>query len=221
MTGYSRYTGEPGAASDPFRLDLTANPHFSALYLEAEPETGYIRDRNVFRDGIDIEDQASVIVRYRGGLLLTYSLNAFSPREGMRVVFNGNAGRLEYYQFDKTHGGKLENDEGHAAPAAVAAPRLLTEQTFIRVYPHHGHAYNVPATAGPGGHWGGDPLMVRRLFFSDGNADPLGRLAGHEQGAASVLVGAAANASLVSGRPVNLNDLATLRPAALHLHELV
>ncbi len=220
LTRYPRYTGEAGAARDPFALDLGANPHFRALYLEAEAETGYIRDRNVFRDGIDIEDQASVLVRYRNRMLLTYTLNAFSSREGMRAVFNGDAGRLEYYQFDKTHAGKGENDEGHAVTGSDTSGRVLTEQTFIRVYPHHASAYNVPAVAGRGGHWGGDPLMVRQLFFSGSSVDPLGRLAGHEQGAASLLVGAAANESLTSGRPVILSDLFPLRPEARHLHEL-
>jgi predicted dehydrogenase len=221
LTRYARYTGEAAAARDPFALDLAANPHFRALYLEAEAETGYIRDRNVFRDGIDIEDQAGVLVRYRNGMLLSYTLNAFSPREGMRAVFNGDAGRLEYSQFDKTHLAKGQNDEGHVVAGAQGEHRLLTEQTFIRVYPHHAPAYNVPAIAGPGGHWGGDPLMVRQLFSSPADANVLGRLAGHEQGAASLLVGAAANESLASGRPVNLADLVTLRPGVRHLHELI
>jgi len=221
LTHYQRYTGEAGAARDPFALDLAVNPHFRALYLEAEKETGYIRDRNVFREGIDIEDQASVMVRYRNGLLLTYTLNAFSPREGMRAVFNGDGGRLEYYQFDKTHSSKGENDEGHEMNGEDGGPRLLTEQTFIRVYPHHAPSYNVPAMAGPGGHWGGDPLMVRQLFSNGDQADKLGRLAGQEQGAASLLVGAAANESLATGRRVKLSDLVNLRPGVSHLHELV
>ncbi|HEY0864928.1 MAG TPA: Gfo/Idh/MocA family oxidoreductase [Lacunisphaera sp.] len=220
LTRYPRYTGSAAAADDPFALDLAANPRFRALYLEAEAETGYIRDRNIFREGIDIEDQASVIVRYRNGMLLTYTLNAFSPREGMRAVFNGDRGRLEYYQFDKTHTGKPENDEGHEGAPDENGTRLLTEQTFIRVYPHHEPAYNIPAVAGPGGHWGGDPLMIRHLFSEDAPADPLGRVASHEQGAASLLVGAAANESLATGAPVLLSRLLNLRPYARHLHEL-
>ena len=52
-----------------------------------EAVTGYLRDQNVFRDGIDIPDQMSLNVRYRTGEVLTYSLVCFSPREGMRVTF--------------------------------------------------------------------------------------------------------------------------------------
>jgi hypothetical protein len=53
-----------------------------------------VRDRNVFRDDIDIEDTMAVLVRYRNGVLLNYSLNAFSPYEGYRVAFAGDHGRI-------------------------------------------------------------------------------------------------------------------------------
>ena len=220
-TRYARYTGEAAAQGDPFAIDLATNPHFRELYLAAEPETGYIRDRNVFRPGIDIEDDLSVIVRYRTGMLLTYTLNAFSPREGMRVVFNGDRGRLEYYQFEKTHAARAENDEGHlVASNGSAEHRLDTERTFIRVYPHEGAPHDVAAEAGPGGHWGGDPLMVRHLFSPQRASDPLGRVAGHEQGAASILVGAAANRSLAAGRRIALGELLPLQPATARLSDL-
>ncbi|MBL9204685.1 MAG: Gfo/Idh/MocA family oxidoreductase [Opitutaceae bacterium] len=220
-TRYPRYTGQDAARGDAFAIDLSANPHFRDLYLAAEPETGYIRDRNVFRPGIDIEDDLSVIVRYRSDVMLTYTLNAFSPREGMRVVFNGDRGRLEYYQFEKSHGTKSESDEGHSpSDNGDSEGRPDTEKTFIRVYPHFGSPYSVAAQAGPGGHWGGDPLMVRHLFGGNGASDALGRVAGHEQGAASILVGAAANQSLVSGRRISLSELVSLKPGARRLSEL-
>lgn len=222
LAGYARYTGVPAAAGDPFALDLDRNPRFSSLYRAAEAETGYLRDRNVFRDGIDIEDHATVVVRYRTGLLLTYTLNAFSPREGMRVVFTGDRGRLEYYQFAKAPAARSGNDEGHSPggngqPGADAGP-VLTEQTFIRVYPHFAAPYFVPASAGSGGHWGGDPIMIAHLI--GGGRDPLGRSAGPEQGAASVRVGIAANASLAAGTAVRLDDCVPLRPEARQLSEL-
>jgi hypothetical protein len=47
------------------------------------------------------------------------------------------------------------------------------------------------------------------------------RSAGHEQGAASLLIGAAANQSIASGQPVDLDDLLHLKPAALRLSELI
>lgn len=53
-------------------------PHLFA-YLEAEHEDGYIRDQSVFGDGISIEDDMSVMVRYKNRATMTYHLTAFSP----------------------------------------------------------------------------------------------------------------------------------------------
>lgn len=221
-TVYPRYTGEAAAAADPFRLDLAANDRFKALYLAAEDETGYIRDRNVFRAGIDIEDNISVLVRYRGGALLTYTLNAFSSREGMRVAFNGDRGRLEYYLFEKSNPGKRENDEGLAEPAERngAAPRHATERAFIRVYPHFAAPYDVEVKLGPGGHWGGDEPMWRHFFSAQPPADDFGRDAGPEAGAASILVGVAANRSLAQAAGVRLDELIALAPGVRALSGL-
>jgi Predicted dehydrogenases and related proteins len=221
-TVYPRYTGEAAAVSDPFRLDLSSNERFKALYLEAEDETGYIRDRNVFRAGIDIEDNISVLVRYRGGALLTYTLNAFSSREGMRVVFNGDRGRLEYYLFEKSNPRKRENDEGFLSSAEKksAGPRHATERAFIRVYPHFGAAYDVALTLGRGGHWGGDEPMWRNFFSANPPAEMFGRDAGPAAGAASILVGVAANQSLAQGATVRIDDLIPLAPEAKTLSQL-
>ena len=214
LTRYDRYTGQAAADTDPFRLDLAANDRFKDLYLAAEDETGYIRDRNVFRPGIDIEDNASVLVRYRNGALLTYTLNAFSSREGMRVVFNGDRGRLEYYLFEKSNSSKRETDEGHAAEESCPPSRHATERAFIRVYPHFGAAFDVDTPLGPGGHWGGDEPMWRYFFGGNPAPDALGRDAGPQEGAASILVGVAANRSLENGRMVALDELLPLERAA-------
>ncbi len=221
LTTYPRYTGEARAKSDPFAIDLSENAHFKELYLKAEQETGYVRDRNVFRAGIDIEDDVSVLVDYRNGMTLTYALNAFSPREGMRAVFNGDRGRVEYHLFDRSNGLQAVNDEGHAAePAVNGSAGPAPEQSFIRVYPHEGKAYELAAQTGPGGHWGGDPLMIRRLFSDRKEPDELGRLAGPEQGAASILVGIAANESLKTRMPVRIDSILSLRSDAHTLTQL-
>ena len=68
----------PQAQNDPFALDLSADETLRGLYLEAEDETGYIRDRNVFGENITIEDTMHVIARYRNGVMLSYSLIAYS-----------------------------------------------------------------------------------------------------------------------------------------------
>jgi len=79
-----------------FALDIAADPAFKSLYLDNEAHDGYYRDRCVFRPEIDIEDTMNVIVSYRKGTTLSYSLNAFNAWEGYRIAFNGTKGRIEH-----------------------------------------------------------------------------------------------------------------------------
>lgn len=219
LAAYPRYTGEPRAKDDPFRLDLDESESFRGLYRAAEAESGYLRDRNVFRDDIDIYDQMSLNVRYRTGEVLTYSLTAYSPREGMRVTMNGDRGRLEYHEFIGTHMNravrpgdfKIEDKPGAEA-----------EGESIRVYPHFQSSYLVPLPPATGAHGGADAVLCHSFFSPDASAtDPFQRFAGHEQGAASILVGIAAVESIKRNVPVNLADLVPLVPAATKLSELV
>ena len=219
LTAYPRYTGEPAARNDPFRLDLDESETFRKLYRAAEADSGYIRDRNVFREGIDIPDQMSLNVRYRTGELLTYSLTCYSPREGMRVSFNGDRGRIEYQEFTGTHlnRGVREKDFKPGAKSGAEA-----EGESIKVYPHFKPGYTVPMPPATGAHGGADTLLCRHLFSPDAPAvDAWGRAAGHEQGAASILTGIAAVESIRRNQPVNLVELVPLRPEARRLSELV
>ena len=217
LTRYPRYTGEPAAANDPFRLDLDESEVFRRLYRAAEAESGYLRDRNVFREGIDIPDQMSLNVRYRTGELLTYSLVCYSPREGMRVSFNGDRGRLEYQEFTGTHlnrGVREKDFKPDSKPGAEA------EGESIRVFPHFKPSYLVPVPPAAGAHGGADTILCQHLFAPAG-ADGWGRAAGHEQGAASILTGIAAVESIKRNQPVNISELVPLRPEARRLSELV
>jgi predicted dehydrogenase len=219
LTKYPRYTGEPAAKDDPFRLDLDESESFRKLYRAGEADSGYIRDRNVFRDDIDIPDQMSLNVRYRSGELLTYSLVCYSPREGMRVSFNGDRGRIEYHEFIGTHMNRAVRPKDFRLDDK---PGAEAEGEWIRVYPHFKPSYLVPVPAQAGAHGGADEIL-NRAFFGPGRtaADPLGRFAGHEQGAASILVGIAGVESIKRNQPVNLTDLVPLRPGAKKLSELV
>ncbi len=218
LTTYPRYTGHPESARDPFRLDLDDSEVFRQLYRAAEADSGYIRDRNVFRDDIDIPDQMSLNVRYRTGEVLTYSLTAYSPREGMRVCFNGDRGRIEYHEFIGSHmnrGVRPGDFKVETGPGAEA------EGEWIRVYPHFQPSYLVPVPPGAGAHGGSDAILCHSFFAPDAaSSDPWGRLAGHEQGAASILVGIAGVESIKRNQPVNLSDLVPLRPDARRLSEL-
>lgn len=215
-TKYDRYTGAAEAADDPFALTLDDDSS-KGLYLDAEAETGYIRDQNVFRDGIDIEDTMSVLVRYRTKALLTYSLVAYSPIEGYRVSFTGDRGRIEYSEMHKSHIIRGQSDTELGEEQAEGSGYRLN----LRVIPMFSDGYDVPISLAGGGHGGCDPALQEQIFSSQAPAEHFGRNAGQEQGAASVLIGSAANRSIASGRSVCIRDLCPLKAEATKLSELV
>ncbi|SJZ44929.1 Oxidoreductase family, C-terminal alpha/beta domain [Pilibacter termitis] len=197
---YSRSYGSAAAKEDPFSLDLTSNEELRELYLNAEEESGYIRDRSVFSDDISIEDTLAVTVQYENKAVLTYSLNAYMPYEGFKVAFNGSKGRIEMTIIEKSYvnaGGKKE-DEG-----ALAFQE-------IKVFPMFLAPYIVEIETLEGGHGGGDPILLNDLFGTP-EIDPLNRQANHLDGVKSILTGIAANQSIASGLPVKIKDLQTYK----------
>lgn len=95
---YSRSRGSDVAARDPFALKVNpdTDERLIGLYYNAEHEDSYYRDQSVFSDGISIEDNMNVMVRYQNNVVMNYCLYAHSPWEGYRVCFNGTKGRLEF-----------------------------------------------------------------------------------------------------------------------------
>jgi len=206
---YARYTGVPEAENDPFALLLTSKEALRGLYLEAEAETGYIRDRNVFGEPITIEDTMAVIVRYLNGALLSYSMVAYSPWEGLRVAVTGTKGRIEM-DIEES----IIHLLGDGQAAEARASKGPFKQARLRVFRMFGEGYDVPVPVGEGGHGGADPLMLEQLFSPSAPADPYGRAASHIDGAASVLVGIAANESMRTGKPVMIDELFPLASKA-------
>jgi predicted dehydrogenase len=199
---YARYTGVPAAANDPFALFLTSKPTLQGLYLEAEAETGYIRDRNVFGEPITIEDTLAVTARYSNGVLLSYCLVAYSPWEGLRVAITGTKGRVELdIEESVTH---LLADRQAAEVVASTGP---FKRARMRVFPMFGQGHEVEVPAGEGGHGGADPVMLEQIFSPTPPPDPYHRAASHVDGAASILVGIAANQAMRTGQQVRIDDL--------------
>jgi predicted dehydrogenase len=197
---------DPGPASgDPFALDLTADPRLKELYLDAEHEDGYHRDRDPFGEGVTIEDNMSVLVRYDDRALLTYSLHAHAPWEGYRVAFNGTEGRLELDVVEK------EWSDPEAAPTLGKGARRLGEGACrtrgerLVLQRHWEPARELEIPRGSGGHGGGDRLLLDDVFRGTA-ADPLGRRAGLPDGVRSVMVGVAANRSIETGRQITLTE---------------
>ena len=217
-------------AGDPFALDLAADPQLKGLFLDAEHLDGYHRDQDVFGSGITIEDNLSVTVGYRGGTAMSYSLVAHSPWEGYRVAFNGTEGRLELEVVERgavsaertTSGlGAGGKDRPVLDPSATEA-----ERTGQRLRPHGSRLVlqrlwsqpeEVAIPEGAGAHGGGDAMLLDDVFRG-AQEDPLGRQAGYRDGVRSVIVGAAVNESLATGRAVHLDDYGELLRDALLGH---
>jgi predicted dehydrogenase len=197
---YARYTGSDAAREDPFALFLDRSAALRGLYLDAESESDYIRDRNVFGEPITIDDTMTVTARYRNGALLSYCLVAYAPWEGLRVAITGDRGRLEMDIVENVTHLMQDSERATASKGAFRAAR-------IAVHPMFGPAYDVEVPSGEGGHGGADPVMLAELFSPSPPPDPYGRAASHIDGAASLLVGFAANESIRTERLVHTDDL--------------
>lgn len=197
---YYRATGNPAAKGDPFALDLAKSPGLKAMFLDGEKEDGYLRDQNVFGDGISIEDTMNVLVRYKNGAQMSYSLHAYAPWEGYRIAFNGTRGRIELDQMERSY----INAGGGSISEGVSHSHRIT------VFPHWEKPYAVEPPKAVGGHGGGDMPLLEDLFARKKPADPLHRAAGHLDGARSILTGIAANRSFETGQVVAVDSLLAL-----------
>jgi len=192
---HERCHGCPERAACTFYLDLAADPAFKELYLDNEKHDGYFRDRCVFRPDIDIEDNMNVIVRYRSGATLSYSLNACNAWEGYQIAFNGSKGRLEHQIVEQSFAA------GATLPAGVEQDAVRTRIIPLRAKPEE-----IEPWTGAGAHGGGDAVMLAEVF---GTAEPdkYKRAADERSGLYSILIGAAANRCFGSGQAVKIADL--------------
>jgi hypothetical protein len=192
---------------DPFALDLGADPRLAGLYLEAEGVDGYLRDRDVFDEGITIEDNLTLAVGYAGGPSLSYNLIAHSPWEGYRVAINGTEGRIDIEVVERSWvpatksvvDPSLQRDETAADDSArPEGERILLQRLWEP-------PQEVPIEGGDGGHGGGDAKLLNDLFRTPAE-DPLGHRAGYLDGIRSVIIGVSGNESLRTGAPVTTAD---------------
>ena len=180
----------PYAKTCEFYFDATLDENHRKLYLDCEDVDGYYRDRCVFADEIDIEDSVSVNVQYSGGAVMSYSLTAHSPYEGMSMILNGTEGRMEI-----------------TSKGLGSLGYELNEARNIKIYNRLGEEikYNIPQKSSAG-HGGADDEIRDRLFRNKDAADPLGQMADLRAGMMSIGIGMAANVSMKENRRVNLNE---------------
>ena len=206
---YSRARDNAYAAKDPFALHIgneEKDARLRQLYYDAEHEDGYFRDQSVFGDGIDIEDNMGVMVRYANNVVMTYSLNAHSPWEGYRVCFNGTKGRLEFNVVEKAFVEAHQEDFSAPGMREMEGDKKSLVPMII-FQPHWGKPQVIDFDEGPrSGHGGGDARLLKDLFVG-ADDDPLGRAADFHDGANSILTGISANISMKTGLPVKAQEL--------------
>jgi predicted dehydrogenase len=185
---WTRCKGCPHAGECEFYLDISKSEWLFSLYEAPSAEDGYFRDACVYREDIDIYDTMSAAILYENGVQVSYSLNAYLPIEGYHLAFNGTHGRIEVRMYEK---------QAFDAPEDRDEILVLgTDRSVERIWVEHG----------PGGHFGGDPLLHRSLFEPEAE-DPLRQRAGARAGAMSVLTGVAATRSAETGLPVEIGPL--------------
>jgi len=184
----ARCKGCAHAGECEFFFDMGADPALDALYEGPSAADGYVRDACVFREDIDIFDTMTAAILYENGVQVSYSLNCFMPIEGFHLAVNGTKGRIEVRMYER---------QAFDAPHGLDEILVLgTDRSVERITVEHG----------PGGHFGGDPLLHQSLFVPDAD-DPMNQRAGARAGAMSVLTGVAAMQSADSGLAVHIADL--------------
>ena len=204
-----RYHNNQEAKGDPFAFSLDENERMRKLYLEAEHEDGYIRDRNCFGEGITIEDNLSMIIKYKNRAVMTYNTYAYAPWEGYRCVFNGSKGRIEINVVESGYNPLGEPINKAADDTNGTNGQYIqggVEDAKIVVYPLFDKPYVVDVVKQEGTHGGGDIIMLRDLLLGD-QPDKFKRAASIRDGGNAVLVGVGANHSMESGMPVKVQDL--------------
>ncbi len=164
--------------------------YIKKMYFDAEPADGYMRDQCLYAD-TDIYDNMSVSVQYSKGALMSYTLTAFNPLEGVKYAITGTQGRIEGMSVHAAGLGSSENQ-------------------YVRLYKYGGERIEYFPASAAGSHGGGDKRMLDRIFRGVKDGDPLGYMAGSRDGAMSVLLGAAANISVKENRPVYVPGMTTI-----------
>ena len=193
---HTQCRGCPYASQCKHYWDITKNPTLTKLYVENEQYDGYKRDGCVWDEKIDIFDKMTALIKYENGIQVSYSCTTYSPYEGYRIAFNGTKGRLDAWVKESQPWEEPEQDE-------------------IQVTDNFGQREIIAVPHGTSGHGGGDDILRNRIFRDPNAPDPYRQAAGLRDGVMSILIGIAARKSADSGRPVEIEDLTSLKPQAV------
>lgn len=204
---YERYTGVPEAANDFFALDLDSSSDLNkGLYRNAESDSDYIRDRNVFGEGITIEDTLGVVTRYENGVIFNYTLVAYSTYDGLKATITGTEGRIELEESFSPH-------IASRVDGKIVSKRAEKHHLSLQIHPMFSAPYEVEIPEGGDGHGGGDQ-GITRASFSSTSAGESADLPTVYDGAAASILGIAANESMETGKSVDCGDLLSLKSGA-------
>ncbi len=197
-----------------FHWDMTESKFMMDLYADHEKHDGYIRDKCLWREEIDIYDKMSAQIKYANGVLVNYSLTTYSPYEGMRIAFNGFDGRIDAWDgipWRKEE--KMKQSDLHEQE--MSQDETSTNFEEILVMDNFGEYEQIRVARESGGHGGGDQRLQDRIFVDPSADDPLKHAAGSRDGAMSILIGIAARKSIEENRTVQIEELTDLKPQAI------
>lgn len=208
---YDRALGSEEAKNDPFAMRMEEDETMHSLYVDHEKHDGYQRDRNVFNEDIEIEDDVGALVRYKNGAIMTYHLTAYSPWEGYRVMFNGSRGRLELEVVESAYRTPEQIEIGPGSIHGTRAPPNAGEPR-ISLHPLWQPPQEIKVDFSHEGHGGGDKRLLSTIFGplpgDKVDENPASQMASTEMdGAWALAVGLAANESIETGKLVDVEKM--------------
>lgn len=174
----------------PYYTEIT--PFMQEMYVDHEQYDGYLIDRCVFDEAIDSYDTMALNVEYDNGVLMSYSENSAAMYEGFKLSVNGSEGRLEVQYFSGDKEGLRDGEK----PDFMRLIKTGDGQITI---------FDKPEKVS-GDHGGSDDAFRRVLFLGE-KPEFASQQAGAVDGAYSILIGAAANESIATGRIVDIDEL--------------
>jgi predicted dehydrogenase len=157
-----------------FQLPLV---HYDQLYNNKTFKTdGYYPDRCSFDKNIDVEDNYHALVKYKNGVNMSYTLEAFMPDVERLFILNGTKARLE---------------------ASLEKRTITIQNIFTR------RKRTIKIKEEKGGHGGADTFMFREMvgLLKDTG---IGMSADVTDGRRSIAIGEAINKSIAQGRVIKL-----------------
>ncbi|HOP00467.1 MAG TPA: Gfo/Idh/MocA family oxidoreductase, partial [Bacteroidales bacterium] len=196
-----------------FFWDITKDQRLMDLYVKNEEYDGYIRDRCLWNEDIDIYDKMAVQIKYANDVQVSYSLTTYSPYEGWRIAFNGMTGRIDSWEgIPWRRQEKTSQSELHSLEMSQGAEKIENYEE-VMVMDNFGDYELIKVPKGGGGHGGGDMRLQDKIFKNPDMPDPYKHAAGLRDGAMSVLIGIAARKSIEEKRVVRIEELTDLKPS--------